>query len=229
MVKTLRVANPADPTQFMTINATDYREAVHGALWHTQAPDFEGVPAPLPQRMDPAVRDLAAGMMFDGLDMEALTKREPPFSSLSPVQQLTYLRDKQQEFNEAKTRFLRDMQQRDREDREAGMLAQGHSSAPDLSEVSAQRTAAEQGAAPAAATQPPAAPAAPAAPTEKPAETPAAPPAGAPWAKAATAPAKPTLTVEKGPGSKWFVMDGKEPKSAGFPTKAEAEKALSEL
>lgn len=221
MLKTLRVANPADPTRFMTINAADYREAVHGALWPDQLPDFEGVPAPAAQRMDPAVRDLAAGMMFDGLDMEALVNQQPPFSSLSPVQQLTHLRDKRQEFNEARTRFLRDRQV---SDKERGELRPGFTT-EQLASQGGEHTPPPAPAAPA-----PPAPAAPAAPTEKPAETPPAPPAppaGAPWAaKAAATPAKPALTVEKGPGSKWFVMDGKEPKSAGFSTKAEAEKAL---
>ena len=228
MIATVRVANPADPTRYMTINARDYRVAVHGELWPKQAEGFTGIlPTPEPTQMDPAVRDFAASLMFDILDMEQRAHGSgPAFSSLSPGQQLTFLRDKRTEFEDAKRSYLRSRQVSEKQAAEdaAEAAARDAAHAAQQSQQAAQQAPATQ------PVEPPAPPAAPQAPAAAaPAAQPAGnAPAGAPWAKAPAPPASP-LTVEKGPGSKWYVMKDKAPVTPGFATKAEAEKAMAEV
>jgi hypothetical protein len=110
MIPTVRVAHPRDPSSYMTINAIDYREMVHGPLWPVQAEGFTGLPAPKPQSMDPAVRDFATAFMVDIMDMRQAEKGQPSFSSLSPAEQLSMLRADHAEMKEARDRYHRHTQ-----------------------------------------------------------------------------------------------------------------------
>lgn len=107
MIPTVRVPNPRDPSQYMRINAQDYRPMVHGELWPEQDEGFAGLPAIKPQAMDPAVRDLAASLMVDSMDLMQSHKGQPSFSSLSPQEQLTILREAQRDMKESREKYHR--------------------------------------------------------------------------------------------------------------------------
>lgn len=242
MPSTVRVANPADPANFMTINTRDYRELVHGPLWSEQAEGFEGLPAPEPQRTDPAVRDLAATVMYDMVDIKHAQEGKPLFGTLSPGQQLTTLRDLHQEVKQAQREMRRRYQISDREqaeraaqqadaDRDTDDSGQGGDtlSGGQNTTNSGQDTAAggDGGGDTVAGAQGGAQ-----VPEPAPGATTAAQAGTNPWAGTPAAPPaqqQVPLTVEKGPGSKWFVMRGKDPVSDGYATKTEAEKRRSEI
>jgi len=259
-LKTVRVAHPMAPDTFQIINAKDYREGVHGPLWHEQAPDFS--PEDVVQkpehaaRRDPAVRDLAAAVMSDVMDTEARRKGHPLFSTLSPQEQLTALRDVHNELKSSEANYAAH--------RERQVAAhQAEQDAARATQAEATRIEAERQAREDAAREPKgggqvlteaiaahnAEAAAPDAQTAQqrqvetaPAGTPPAAPAPAPaapatapaWAAptapaAAEAPDAAALRVEQGPGKKWFVMRGKDVVGAGHAKKADAEAEMAKL
>ncbi len=261
MIPTVRVANAASPTGFATINAADYREMVHGPLWHTQAPDYVGLPVPAPANYSAGERDFAGALMLDFLAFDAERGPGPAFSTLSPAQRMVVLRDKRTEFDTYRAQWHQDRSRETRDLFDSTGKVSGSVPVPgetpgfpidsvtgkplDLDNETRERLGAiplkaegepvpdatgdvvEPAAEPGVTlsdllgSQPEAPPPAPAAPE------PTAPPAGTPsWAATPPAPPAGQPTVEKGPGSKWYVMRDGTALSEGFKTKAEAEGAL---
>lgn len=86
---TIRVANPAEPGSYMTINVADLAEA--HVLWPEQAEGFVPLP-PKAAITDPAVRDLAARIMI-GLTAERLKLSGEDWDALSDAERLRQLQD----------------------------------------------------------------------------------------------------------------------------------------
>lgn len=269
-VPTVRVANPKTASGYMLINASDYRESVHGPLWHTQEPGFDGrlpPPAPVQATSDEELRK-AANLMFELMEAEREEKGLPRYASLTAHQRLTWLDKKREEFLEARSRYMRRMDSPEvvvpegvipgetpgwpvdlatgkplwmpQEERERLMAMARHDLEAEQ-EAERQRLAREQappgGEGGETATSQPTPP-----PSQEPAQAPqeAAQPAPASgeqpaWLRPAqpaaqdTPPPPPVAekSVEKGPGSKWYVMQAGKPVTEGFKTKAEAESQVA--
>lgn len=252
MIPTVRVANPVHKNEFMIINAADYRPAVHGPLWHVQAPDFAGIPAPPVANYAKDERDFAGALMLEVMEMNAQAKGTT-FSGLSPEYRMVALRDARNEFEQARTEFQRSRQVSDgfTIERELPEGATLFEQAPTPVDDSIEARLATQNGDPGPngtlrttelvdpATGADPAPGLPPLGTEAPEgggnppsnpaqpETPA--PAGTPsWAsKPAVDPT--AMRVEKGPGSKFYVMRAAEVLSEGFTTKAKAEDEMARL
>lgn len=241
MIATVRVTNPSDPTKYMTINASDYRELVHGALWTEQAEDFAGLPpTPIVLYGQPE-RDFAGALMLEVMEMEHRAKGKD-FSTLSSAQRMTALRDARLDFERSRTAYERNQQvsQRDMFEQTTTVpVATATDWQAPIESTEAERSEAELVDPATGAEPPPPLPplGEPVAPTQGTPETPpsnpnppAAPATGTQpaWAAKPAAPAN-ELKVEKGPGGKFYVRKGTEVLSEGFATKALAQTELDRL
>lgn len=98
MIPTVRVANPADPRSFMTINAVEYRPAAHGPLWHEQAPGFQGLPTVVPVLLSQAERDFAGTLFLEMVELRYSAEGKGSFATLSPAERMVALRDLRTDF-----------------------------------------------------------------------------------------------------------------------------------
>jgi hypothetical protein len=107
-LQTVRVANPANPGTYMIVNARDYRELVHGPLWHEQEPGFTGIiPLSAPNAVYGAEETrLAAALAFDLMEATREFEGEPAFASLSPHQRQSELRLKREQLQAERAKRL---------------------------------------------------------------------------------------------------------------------------
>jgi hypothetical protein len=252
-MQTVRVANSRSPTGYMIINAHEYRELVHGPLWHEQEPGFDGIlPTAEPARAySPEEQRRAAGLMFDAIEMQREREEKPAFATLTPQQRLDLLEEMRRDLHETRARHLQSTRMAPPPEPEVvvpegvvpgetpGWPVDAETGKPlRLSDEERQRIADEHAALEAERAEvsrqaPPnngegetgtSQPTpAPATEATQAGETPAWLRAGAQVAQQAPTPPVAARSVEKGPGGKWYVMEAGKPVSEGYKTKGEAE------
>jgi hypothetical protein len=117
MIATVRVANPNHPGHYMTINASDYRERVHGPLWEEQAEDFAGTPPAPVHSYGQQERDFAGALMLEIFDFQMMREGRN-FGAMSSAERLTFMRDQRQEFMDHRDGYLRERQVSDSQRRQ---------------------------------------------------------------------------------------------------------------